>query len=305
MRYILCFLLFFISITSAYAIPPVPFRVGGTLSVNGNLVTQSQSGYILEVTKLDGSAYVPAAEDSDGLNLFDWYFTDIPIYDSLDQPGGAFIGDTAVIHVYFNSEELIVTSPPAGEFQVGSSGDTQQLDIKAHNNNAPSRPQLVYPTEGQQCSRTTEQFIWNKSTDPNGDQVSYTLQVCEDSGFTTGCLSESNIASRNNYKFFYAGINSWMFLLGIVFSGVYCKKRKLALLVVLILIAAMFIVSCGSTSEESSSCEHPLVPDVNLQNEIAYELSGLKSGTTYYWKVVVTDENDSKVHSETRSFTTQ
>jgi len=279
-----------------------PFRIGGTVTADGVLLSQStDDGYTFEVTRQDGSSYMPPAEDTDGLNEYNVYYIDIPISDILNQPDGAMPGETAKIHAFYNNEELVITSPPNGEFKVGNSGDLPlSLNIIAH-----TKPQLIYPSYGQECLRTTEQFIWRKSTDPNRDQFKYKLQVCEDTEFTTGCISKENLSYINSKYFYYAGIGPWIFLFGTGLFGSYCKKRKLALLIIMLVITAMFLVSCGSTSEDNGTCEHPSVPNVDTQNEIVHEISGLKSGTTYYWKVIVTDEHNSSVHSETRSFTTQ
>ena len=120
------FALFLLSLSvMAWAAPPLPARIGGTVTVDGTQLTQATAtGYTFEVTKLDGTAYVPAAEDTDGLNASNWYIIDIPIYDQNDQPGGAKPGDTAVIHVYKDAAEL-----GQGHLIVGDSGSTTQIDL--------------------------------------------------------------------------------------------------------------------------------------------------------------------------------
>ena len=60
--------------------PPIPARIGGSVTVNGILLTQeTDSGYTIVVTKADGSEYNPAAQDTDGLNGLDCYTINIPI----------------------------------------------------------------------------------------------------------------------------------------------------------------------------------------------------------------------------------
>ena len=91
----------FLCPTVAEGFPPTPSRIGGTVTVNATQLTQATDmGYTFVVSKQDGTLYVPAAEDTDGLNGSDWYVIDIPIYDPDVQPGGANPDDTAVIHVY-------------------------------------------------------------------------------------------------------------------------------------------------------------------------------------------------------------
>jgi len=73
----------------ANAVPPIPARIGGTVTVNGTGLTQAtDTGFTFTVTKANGTAYVPTAEDTNGLNTSNWYMIDIPIYDAADQTGG-------------------------------------------------------------------------------------------------------------------------------------------------------------------------------------------------------------------------
>lgn len=123
--------LFLLPINS-HSAPPIPARIGGTVTIDGVQLTQAtDDGYTFKVTKQDGSTpYAPVAEDTDGLNAFDWYTIDLPIYDATYQTEGANPGDTAVIHVHKDGSELLVISPLNGEFVVGGSGSTTQIDLE-------------------------------------------------------------------------------------------------------------------------------------------------------------------------------
>jgi hypothetical protein len=122
-------LLFLPSIAGAAGVP-MPARIGGSVTVEGTVLTQdTDTGYTFKVTKEDGTAYDPAAEDTDGLNDTEWYNIDVPIYDQSVQPGGANPGDTAVIHVYKDSSELTVTDPEDGAFTVGDEGSLTQINL--------------------------------------------------------------------------------------------------------------------------------------------------------------------------------
>lgn len=120
---------------AAQGAPPIPARIGGTVTIDGAQLTQSiDEGYTFVVTKLDGTAYEPEAKDSDELNASNWYVIDVPIYDAAEQPGGAKPGDTAVIRVYKGGSELrVVVSPHKGRFLVGQSGSTTRIDIVVKN----------------------------------------------------------------------------------------------------------------------------------------------------------------------------
>ncbi|MBN1904402.1 MAG: hypothetical protein JW927_04825 [Deltaproteobacteria bacterium] len=120
---LLIVLIFIPSISSA--VPPQPARIGGAVTVNGRLLTQSSdSRLVIKVTKLNGTVLVPAAEDTDGLSANGFYIIDIPIYDATDQPGGVTPGTTVVIHVYMGTKELTLLSPVSGQITVGASGST-------------------------------------------------------------------------------------------------------------------------------------------------------------------------------------
>ena len=109
----------------AGAEPPIPVRIGGSVTVGGSQLTQAtDTGSTFKVTAADGAVYVPATEDIDGLNSSDWYIIDVPLYDATDQPGGVNPGETAVSQVYKDGIEWTVSSPVNGQFAVGLSGST-------------------------------------------------------------------------------------------------------------------------------------------------------------------------------------
>jgi len=127
---VLCFLTFMSSI--AFAVPPMPARIGGTVTVDSIQLTEAtDTGYTFKVTKQNGSSYNPAAEDTDGLNSSNLFIIDIPIFDATDQPGGAHTGETAKIHVYKNGNEIQVTSPSNGLISVGDAGSNTTVNITA------------------------------------------------------------------------------------------------------------------------------------------------------------------------------
>ena len=111
--------------------PPFPTRIGGTVTVDGKQLSKANdTGFTFKVTREDGTAFVPKAEDTDGLNSYNWYVIDVPVYRAPDQPGGANQGDIAVIHAYMDGSELTVTSPPKGGFTVGQSGLATRIDLR-------------------------------------------------------------------------------------------------------------------------------------------------------------------------------
>jgi len=129
---VFCVLLITLTSSVVFAVIPMPARIGGTVTVDGSQLTQAtDTGYTFKVTKQNGTAYNPSAEDNDGLNSSNLYNIDIPIYDATDQPGGAQTGETAKIHVYKNGNELQVTSPSNGLITVGDAGSNTTINITA------------------------------------------------------------------------------------------------------------------------------------------------------------------------------
>ncbi len=115
---------------SAHGAPPIPARIGGTVTVDGTQLTQAtDAGYTFVVTKQGGTVYGPEAKDSDGLNVSAWYVINVPIYNAAGQPGGAKPGEIAIIQVFKDGSELKVASPSDGRFAVGKSGSATRIDI--------------------------------------------------------------------------------------------------------------------------------------------------------------------------------
>ena len=112
---------------------PTPVRIVGTLTVDGVQVPGSAGDrYDIEVTDINGNPYTPAAEDEDGLGDDGFYLLDVPVFDASTRPGGARLGDTAVIHVAEDGTPLTVISPVDGEFMVERPTDAAMtLDLVA------------------------------------------------------------------------------------------------------------------------------------------------------------------------------
>lgn len=71
----------------------------------------------------------------------------------------------------------------------GSGGDSPDPEPE---NNAPKVPTLVYPSANLLCIDNSIEFKWNAATDPDGDPVTYQLQIAKDNQFTQIVQSVSN-----------------------------------------------------------------------------------------------------------------
>jgi len=113
---------------------PLPFRIGGSVTIDGVLLTQANDdGLVITVTKADGSNYTDSnnnhPQDIDGLNASSFYLIDVPIFSASHQPGGANPGDTAKLHVFKNGKEFSVTGPANGSITIGAEGAVTQINI--------------------------------------------------------------------------------------------------------------------------------------------------------------------------------
>ena len=192
------------------------------------------------------------------------------------------------------SANLQITSddPNNGTVNVALSG----TGLSSIVNNAPSAPVLVSPANNATGLGAAVDFTWQKSTDPDGDTVSYKLYYCEDQTFT-GCIPVS-VASVGNRGIFYAGISGsgvGLLLFGIVFAGGIRGRRKIAAIIVMIMITGLLLVSCGGSGSNT-----PPPP----ANQVTHQITGLNAGITYYWKVVADDGNGGKTESNSYRFTT-
>jgi hypothetical protein len=152
-----------------------PARIAGSVMVDESTLTQQNaSGYTFVVTKEDSTAYVPVAQ-CETLNTSDWYLIDIPIFHETMEPGGANPGDTAIVHIFNNGEELILTSPDDGLISVGQSGSATQIDLVAY---SPVSPAKIYGTltvDGNILSQSTSEGYSVVVSKQNG--INYTPQA--------------------------------------------------------------------------------------------------------------------------------
>ncbi len=122
-----------------YSAPTIPFRIAGTVTVDGvQLTANTDDGYIFKVIRENGTVFDPSAEDADGLTNMNFYIIDIPIYNADSVPGGANPGETAIIQVSKNGNTLPLIQPANGEITVGLQGDILQINLIIITNMPPA-----------------------------------------------------------------------------------------------------------------------------------------------------------------------
>lgn len=202
-------------------------------------------------------------------------------------------------------------------------------------NQAPSVPELIDPTNNKLCIDKNLVFNWEASTDPEGDAVKYAMEVSKNSGFTqithaftnltetTRAISleagqayywrVKSIDSKNKsseysavYQFYTEGVameNHLPFSPSLILpeQGVTVEGSSVELI-------------WGSTDVDNDSLTFDVYMDTNNNPTTEVKtghlsksllVSDLLPNTTYYWKVVVSDGRGGIAKGQIWSFKTQ
>jgi hypothetical protein len=164
-------------------------------------------------------------------------------------------------------------------------------------NNPPEASALVLPVDGATgLDPASVTFEWNRSTDPEGDTVTYNLFVCTDETFAScpdPIAAPITAAAGTRKGFTYAASGAGIMFFGIAFAAGISRRRKVALLLALALIIGLLFVACSDDNAQSTP-----------RGQVGFTATNLAPATTYFWKVVATDGTGS-TDSATRSFTTK
>ncbi len=77
----------------------------------------------------------------------------------------------------------------------GSSSYTPQIAYTVTANVVPSVPTPQTPVDGTTTSDKTPDFVWNLSTDPDNDPITYRIEIATDAGFSNVVFSASGLGS--------------------------------------------------------------------------------------------------------------
>lgn len=137
--------------------PSIPCRIGGTITINGQQVTdENDSGLVIIATRLD-TPFNPPIKAEDGLNSSDLFWVDIP----LSKTYGVEPGDTIILHVFLNGSKLLVTSP-AGGYVVVAPPESHFLEIHLEAISGPKLEPKYTEEELQQAVENAENKIREK-----------------------------------------------------------------------------------------------------------------------------------------------
>lgn len=174
---------------------------------------------------------------------------------------------------------------------VGTQKSIYRQGPVADTNDPPSTPALTSPANGSSVSGSTIRLYWQRSIDPDSDDVTYILQVAEDSSFTVN-LRNFYVDENGNLL---AGMLLPLFgLLG--WFGRKRGKKYLMAVAMTFLLASTMLTGCEGSGATS-------VVKIGDENTISYQVTGLEKGKTFYWRVIAVDEHDKQSDpSETRIF---
>ncbi len=207
------------------------------------------------------------------------------------------VGFSPIFTGTFNSTFNIPSSDPyENPVNISLSGSATPITIT---NAAPTKPVITYPPNGAINIPTTLTLKWDKSTDPDGDTVTYKLYIDTDPSFTdVNPVILASIPKNIHYTatpIYQIGIFA---LFGIIAIGGLSKKTNYIkfFMVAVLLVGGLLIGSCGSGGGNNISGV--------VNTEGFYAVENLQTGTTYYWKVVADDGNGGIAESSIFSFTT-
>lgn len=195
------------------------------------------------------------------------------------------IGNTTVAGTTF-SMDFLTQNPYQGAS--GGPSDAFLAQIANSPNSPPSTPVLNSPSDKQTGLGPSVTFIWQASTDPDGDTVSYQFFICTNSSFVN-CSPARITAKLDSPRKVYAWLMGFPVLALIGFR----KSRRSLIMAILFVTIAFLAISCGKSKG---------APPAAM---ITHTEQGLAPGQTYFWKVAAIDSKGAGAESQTRSFQTK
>lgn len=181
--------------------------------------------------------------------------------------------------------DVMVTGEPAF-------AKTYLLTEQVRRNARPAKPALLYPESGQMNVPTTVTFTWNRTSDGDGDRVRYLVCVWEAgqpftfSNCTTLPASVGPLSGPYPCALLLLLLLLFLILLLLAFR---MKRYRLFWLVlaIAVAIAAVFLFQ----RDRNASLSH--------------EVTGLKPGQVYFWKVIAEDGKGGTTETPLRRFATR
>lgn len=193
--------------------------------------------------------------------------------------------------IYDDGTSIAYTYDAAGNI----TGQTDQPAVSG--NTPPDVPALVSPADGATgLDPASVTLQWNPATDPDGDTVSYAVNLCTDPNFT-GCAPVSAaLAPAGTLMLAGLGSGSLFLCLGV---GGFLRRRTPGFL--LALCCALLLAACSSSDDTTGVTGGGTTGGTQL----SYTATALSGGTTYFWQVIASDGRGGVTASTVRSFTTR
>jgi hypothetical protein len=200
-------------------------------------------------------------------------------------------------------------------------------------NKEPNAPTLSSPTNNMLCINNAVAFTWNPATDPDGDAISYTIEVSKDNAFTqiehslSSSSTSKNISLEKGKQYYWRvksvdsknASSSWSSIFQFQTEGVGLTNH-LPFLPSLVAPQIDTTITSSSVSlkwqasdvdtSDVLSYDVYFGTDANPTNKIASDQSAqslsvnLETSKTYYWKVVVKDGHGGQSTGPVWSFKT-
>jgi len=186
----------------------------------------------------------------------------------------------------------VAAGSSAGRFSIQSNDPVASglIGVSGFSNTPPPAAQLQSPADGSSGQSTSPTLTWLQQPDTEGTQVSNTVQIATNPHFIdpTSIPVASLFGSGSGLLLGSCGFAALLLPLGLR-----KRKQRLILLTMGVAVGLLILVSCGGGGGAT---------DPNLRSQ---QVSGLASGTTYYWRVLSDDGQGGMSLSEEFSFTTR
>ena len=229
-------------------------------------------------------------------------------------------------YLYLTLVVLILISCSKGEGEVGVQPPVE--------NTAPSIPSQVYPLNNTVCINNNIVFEWNTSTDAEGNRITYSLEIAENSSFspilfTETSFGQSKLISLTKGKAYYwrikavdsraaesaySSVSQFLTEGDGVSNHIPFAPSLVAPALNAEIDGTSTTLSWSASDVDGDTLTYDVYLDTNSdpttlvsedQSATTFEATNLSATSTYYFKVVVKDGNGGASIGQVWSFTTK
>lgn len=216
-----------------------------------------------------------------------------------------------------------------GLWSCGGGGGDEPTPV----NTAPTVPTLAYPTNNLLCIDNVINFQWNASTDAEGDDITYQIQVAKDITFTeilhtltTSTASKSITLEKGIAYYWRVKATDNKSASSDYSTTFYFYTEGVGIVNHLPFSPVLVSPALNSVQTETNVTLQWTANDVDTSDVLTYDVyfgkdnanlpiispnqsaltlsSAVTASTTYYWKVVVKDDKGGQTIGQIWSFTT-